>query len=113
MILAYIVLGILFAAFAPQFTIGLSFAVFFTAPAFAYSGLTFPQQSMPLLAELWAYLLPIRSLVLLQIEQAEIGTSVLSSMPELLILSAFILLPLPFAVRRLKLRCDAPPLETR
>ncbi|AZQ84384.1 ABC transporter permease [Colwellia sp. Arc7-635] len=106
MIAAYIVLGLLFAAFAPQLATGLSVAVFFTAPAFAYAGVTFPQQSMPLLAELWAYLLPVRSLLRLQIEQTELGTSVQHSLPELLILLSFVLLPLPFAIKRLKLRCE-------
>ena len=112
MIAAYIVLGLLFAAFAPQLATGLSFAVFFTAPAFAYAGITFPLQSMPVLAQFWAYLLPVRSLLRLQIEQAEIGTSVQNSMPELFILCLFVLLPLRFAIKRLKLRCETSQVES-
>jgi len=107
MIGAYIVLGLLFVAFAPLLATALSFAVFFTAPAFAYAGVTFPQQAMPLVANLWTYLLPIRSLLRLQVEQAEIGAPAVHSMPEVLILSAFIILPLPFAINRIRNRCHA------
>ena len=107
MIVAYLSLGVLFASLAPKLATALSVAVFFTAPAFAYAGVTFPQQSMPLLAQWWTYLLPIRTLLKLQIDQVEIGTSIHSSIPEVFILLAFILIPLPFALYRLRTRCDA------
>ena len=105
MIVAYIVLGILFASFASRLATALSFAVFFTAPAFAYVGVTFPQHAMPLLAKIWAYILPIKTLLRLQIEQVEIGAPIVNSLPELLILITFILLPLPLAVSRIRTRC--------
>tara|TARA_R110001583_G_C5662667_1_gene409821 strand:+ start:4586 stop:5755 length:1170 start_codon:yes stop_codon:yes gene_type:complete len=102
---AHIVLGVLFAGFAPNLATALSFAVFFTAPAFAYAGITFPQYAMPLVAQFWTYMLPIRTLLRLQIEQTEIGTPISNSMPELLVLVVFIVVPLPFAIRRIRTRC--------
>jgi len=104
---AHIVLGVFAAAFAPLMATALSFAVFLTAPAYAYAGITFPQHAMPVLAQLWAYVMPVRSLLRLQVEQVEIGAPVSNSMPELLILVTFILLPIPFAFRRIRIRCEA------
>lgn len=107
MILAYLILGVLCASFAPKLAIGLSFTAFFTAPAFAYAGITFPQQAMPLLAQIWTYALPVRTLLRLQVEQVEIGAAASNSIAELFILSAFILVPLPFAIYQIKYRCKA------
>jgi ABC-2 type transport system permease protein len=107
MIAAYIVLGLVFACFAPKLATALSVAVFFTAPAFAYAGVTFPQQAMPLLAQFWTYILPIKSLLKLQIEQVEIGASLANSMPEIFILLAFIVLPLPLALYKISARSRA------
>lgn len=107
MIIAYLVLGVLCASFAPTLAIALSFTAFFTAPAFAYAGITFPQQAMPLLAQIWTYALPVRTLLRLQVEQVDIGAPPISSIAELFILSAFILVPLPFAIYQIKYRCKA------
>jgi ABC-2 type transport system permease protein len=107
MIISYLVLGVLSASFAPKLVISLSFTAFFTAPAFAYAGITFPQQAMPFLAQIWTYALPVRTLLRLQVEQVEIGAPISSSMTELLILSCFILVPLPFVIYQIKSRCKA------
>ena len=107
MIISYLVLGVLCASFAPKLVISLSFTAFFTAPAFAYAGITFPQQAMPFLAQIWTYALPVRTLLRLQVEQVEIGAPISSSMTELLILSCFILVPLPFVIYQIKSRCKA------
>jgi ABC-2 type transport system permease protein len=109
---AHIVLGLLAAGFAPLLGTSLSFAVFLTAPAYAYAGITFPQHAMPVLAQLWSYALPVRSLLRLQIEQVDIGAPISSSVPELLILAAFILFPLPFTIRRIRIRCEASRIST-
>ncbi len=107
MICAYLVLGVLAAGFTPQLATALSFTAAYTAPAFAYAGITFPQQAMPLIAQMWTYALPVRSLLRLQVEQAQIGAPVSSSIPEVMILLAFILLPLPIALRKIRTRCEA------
>lgn len=101
MICAYIVLGLLAVGLAPQLATALSFTAAFTAPAFAYAGITFPQQAMPAVAQLWTYALPIRTLLRLQVEQAQIGAPVSSSVAELMILVGFVLLPLPLAILRI------------
>ena len=106
MICAYMVLGLLAVGFVPQLATALSFTAAFTAPAFAYAGITFPQQAMPVIAQVWTYALPVRSLLRLQVEQAQIGAPISSSIPELMILVAFVLLPLPIAIRRIRVRCE-------
>lgn len=111
MIGAYIVLGLLAVSFAPKLATALSITAAFAAPAFAYAGITFPQQAMPVLAQLWTYALPVRSLLRLQVEQAQIGAPLSSSVPELAILVAFILLPLPLAARQIRARCEAEPVR--
>jgi ABC-2 type transport system permease protein len=105
MILAYIVLGFLFTSIASNLATGLSFTIFFTAPAFAYVGITFPQHAMPLIAQIWTYILPVRSLLRLQVEQVEMGAPVVNSLPEILILLCFVLFPLPFVIAQIRRRC--------
>lgn len=105
MICAYLVLALLAAGLAPQLTTALSFTAAYTAPAFAYAGITFPQHAMPLVAQLWAYALPVRSLLRLQVEQAQIGAPLSYSIIELLILIAFVLVPIPIATRQIRKRC--------
>lgn len=111
MICAYIVPGLLAIGLAPQLSMALSFTAAFTAPAFAYAGITFPQQAMPVLAQLWTYALPVRTLLRLQVEQAQLGAPASNSMPELMILLAFVLLPLPFALWRIQARRVALPIQ--
>lgn len=106
MICAYLVLGLLVVGLVPKLATALSFTAAFTAPAFAYAGITFPQQAMPIVAQWWAYALPIRTLLQLQVKQTQIGAAVSNSVPELIILVAFILVPLPFAIGRIRSRCD-------
>ena len=106
MICAYLVLGALVVGFVPQFATALSLTAAFTAPAFAYAGVTFPQQAMPLVAQIWTYALPVRTLLRLQVEQAQIGAPLSSSIPELMVLIAFVLLPLPIVFRQIRRRCE-------
>lgn len=106
MIVAYIVLGLVAVGLAPQLATALSFTAAFTAPAFAYAGITFPQQAMPALAQLWTYALPVRTLLRLQVEQAQLGGAVNSSFGELSILLAFIILPLPLAIWLIRTRWE-------
>jgi ABC-2 type transport system permease protein len=96
----------LVVSLVPQLGIALSITAAFTAPAFAYAGITFPQHSMPVLAQFWTYLLPLRTLLRLQIEQVQLAAPTTSSLPELAILCAFIVLPLPIVISQLRLRCE-------
>lgn len=108
MIAAYLVLGLLTVSLVPQLATALSITAAFTAPAFAYAGITYPQQAMPVLAQIWAYALPIRTLLRLQVEQAQMGAPVINSLPELIILLGFVVLPLPWALKKIRLRCEHP-----
>lgn len=105
MILAYLVLGVLFTSLTKNLATGLSFTIFFTAPAFAYVGITFPQHAMPLIAQIWTYILPVRSLLRLQVEQVEMAAPVINSLPEILILLCFIALPTPLIITQIRRRC--------
>lgn len=53
----------------------LSATGFITAPAFAFGGVGFPLQSMPVLARLWAELLPYTHYMRLQVEQLQMAAS--------------------------------------
>lgn len=107
MICAYLVMGLLVVSFASKRATALSLTAAYTAPAFAYAGMTFPQSAMPLVAQIWTYALPLRSLLRLQVEQGQMGAPVSSSLPEIGILFAFVLLPLPFAMWQIQKRCKA------
>ena len=50
--------GLLFAALTNNLRLGMSLCAVYAAPAFAYYGVSFPLQSMPLLARVWAELMP-------------------------------------------------------
>tara|TARA_R110000764_G_scaffold39922_1_gene89240 strand:- start:1498 stop:2655 length:1158 start_codon:yes stop_codon:yes gene_type:complete len=53
----------------------MSFAAAFTAPSFAFMGVTFPATDMNILAKIWRSLLPISHYIEAQISQASYGLS--------------------------------------
>ena len=53
----------------------MSFAGVFTAPSFAFMGVTFPVTDMPLLAEVWRNLLPVSYYIEAQISQISYGVT--------------------------------------
>ncbi|MGJ8647076.1 MAG: ABC transporter permease [Marinomonas colpomeniae] len=53
----------------------MSFAAAFTAPSFAFMGVTFPASDMNILAKIWRSLLPISHYIEAQISQASYGLS--------------------------------------
>ncbi len=62
-------------------TRALSLAAVYTAPAFAFLGITFPVSSMPEFAHIWHNLLPISHYLKLQISQASYGTPLYEVIP--------------------------------
>lgn len=68
-----LVMGAVVAAGTLSLRLALSATGFITAPAFAFSGVGFPLQSMPLLARGWAELLPYTHYMRLQIEQLQMA----------------------------------------
>lgn len=65
-ILAYIGLGLLLIGVTCSMRLALSAAAFITAPAFAYAGQGFPLLAMPVLAKVWANILPLTHYLQLQ-----------------------------------------------
>jgi ABC-2 type transport system permease protein len=68
-----LVMGAVVAAGTLSLRLALSATGFITAPAFAFSGVGFPLQSMPVLARGWAELLPYTHYMRLQIEQLQMA----------------------------------------
>lgn len=70
-------------------TRSMSLVAGFTAPAFAFMGVTFPTTDMPLLAQIWRNLLPISHYINIQIEQVNYAISFYNSRNSFLILLTF------------------------
>lgn len=73
-------------------TRALSIAAAYTAPAFAFMGITFPVSDMNLLARTWRSLLPISHYIDIQVAQANYGLPLAAVLTELGWLAMFLLL---------------------
>ncbi|WP_194435064.1 ABC transporter permease [Vibrio fluminensis] len=69
----------------------MSFAGAFTAPSFAFMGITFPVTDMNTLAQFWRSLLPISHYIELQVSQVSYGASWQVSIQELLPMLGYLL----------------------
>ena len=67
----------------------LSLAAAYTAPSFAFMGVTFPATDMTLPARIWRELLPVSHYIEIQIAQASHGASVFSVLPQMFSLLLF------------------------
>lgn len=76
-----LVMGAVAAAGTLSLRTALSATGFITAPAFAFSGVGFPLQSMPVLARGWAELLPYTHYIRLQMEQLQMAAPLRYSSP--------------------------------
>ena len=83
----------------------LSLAGAYTAPGFAFMGVTFPVSAMGDFARFWRSLLPVSHYVELQIGQSNYGLPLASALPQLGALLLF-LLPLLLVVRRYKQQAE-------
>lgn len=103
--LAAIGLGLLFYAITDTMIQALSVTSAFSSPAFAFAGLTFPLASMPLLAKMWAALLPITHLMKISIQCGLLGSPVSAQMSSFYALGLLFLLStglgLPLAAHRI------------
>jgi ABC-2 type transport system permease protein len=77
----------------------LSLGAVYTAPAFAFLGVTFPIYNMNGFALFWRDILPISHFIELQISQANYGLSLYYELDKLLILFSFWVLFLPVYLR--------------
>ena len=88
-----------------NFTQAISMGAAYSAPAFAFMGVTFPAESMPKLALLWRSLLPITHYMQLQIGQVNYGQDFMTLLPQLTSLGVFILM-FVVAIYRIKSHRD-------
>ncbi|AMG29019.1 ABC transporter permease [Grimontia hollisae] len=78
----------------------------FTAPAFAFMGVSFPTSEMPFLAQCWRAMLPISHYITVQIGQFNYGATLAQMQPTLFALAAFSMVWL-LVMLKLKRICGA------
>ena len=88
-VIAYQIIALFFLVVGFDYARALSLGAAYTAPAFAFLGVTFPAQSMNDFALFWKSMLPISHYVALQISQANYGADVVMEIPKLLHIMAF------------------------
>lgn len=87
----------LFFAITCDATRAMSFSAAYSAPAFAFLGVTFPTSDMSIVAQVWRSLLPIIHFSELQIAQSNFGVPPIDNLRQILFLAAYCLfLPLAF-----------------
>ena len=99
-------LGVFLAGLFGNLRMATSIASVVISPAFAYSGMTFPAEAIGGFASVWSNLLPLGHYLKLQTGQLAMGSSVAVSLPHLLWLLPFLLLPLLVARRWRRLLSD-------
>ncbi|MGF1728139.1 ABC transporter permease [Photobacterium kasasachensis] len=72
-------------------TKAMSLAAGFTAPAFAFVGVTFPATDMPMFAQVWRAMLPVTHYLEVQVHQVNHGQNIIEALPALGTLSVFAL----------------------
>ena len=101
-VVAYQSVALLFFVSGFDYARTLSLGAVYTAPAFAFLGVTFPIYNMNSFALFWRDILPISHYVQLQISQANYGADIFLEIDKLLILASFSLLfiPVVFAFKK-------------
>lgn len=89
-VVASLTMGTLFAALSANYRLASSVGAFYSAPALAFSGITFPLASMPAAVQVWAHAIPVTAFLRLQVEQGLRGTPLSGSLAELGALLAFV-----------------------
>ena len=92
--LACIIMGNLFFLISFHPTRAMSFAAAYTAPSFAFMGVTFPATDMGSLATIWRDLLPISHYIEAQISQVSYGVSAWETIREFMPAMLYYLIPL-------------------
>ncbi len=101
---AYQGIALLFFVTGFDYARSLSLGAVYTAPAFAFLGVTFPVYNMNAFALFWKSMLPISHLVQVQISQANYGADIFLEVDKLLsIFSFWIVFILVFIAFRMKL----------
>ncbi len=104
-VVAYQVIALLFFVIGFDYARSLSLGAVYTAPAFAFLGVTFPIYNMNGFALFWRDMLPVSHYTQLQLSQANYGADVFLEVDKLWTLFAFWILFLPVVLlvrKRLK-----------
>jgi ABC-2 type transport system permease protein len=100
-VLAYQSMGFLIVTLSANLRLANSLAGFFSGPALAFAGITYPVIGMPLPAKIWSASLPVTHYLRILLEQALRGAPVQASAPTLLVLALFVMIPPALLVPRL------------
>ena len=101
-VLAYQSMGVFLIAVTANLRLANSVAGFYSGPAFAFAGITFPLIGIPPAVKVWSYSLPLTHYVHLYFEQAYRGCPAQTSASGLLVLLGFVLLPPLIYVPRMR-----------
>lgn len=96
-VVACVIMGAFFYFLTLDPARAMSFAGAFTAPSFAFMGITFPASDMNTLAQAWRNLLPISHYIEVQVNQVSYGLEALSSLQPMVNMWGY-LLPLGLAL---------------
>lgn len=91
MVLASQSMGLLLFLLVKDPARSLSLAAAYTAPSFAFMGVTFPATDMILPAQIWRDFLPVSHYINIQLYQANHGASILTALPQLGALALFLM----------------------
>jgi len=91
MVLASQAVGLLLFLLVKDPARALSMAAAYTAPCFAFMGVTFPATDMNYVAQIWRSLLPVSHYIEIQIYQANHGASIAISLSQISMLMPFLI----------------------
>ncbi|WP_028022340.1 ABC transporter permease [Enterovibrio calviensis] len=111
MVLACLAVGALLYVGSRNAVRAMSLVAGFTAPAFAFMGVSFPAGEMPFFAQCWRAMLPVSHYITLQIGQFNYAATLQQAMPALLALASFsvIWLLVALKVKRLCANSEVVP----
>ncbi len=82
-VIACMIMGSLFFFLTLDPARAMSFAAAYTAPSFAFMGITFPTSDMSTIAQIWRSLLPVSHYIDVQVSQASYGLNSFDSLKQL------------------------------
>ncbi len=100
-IIAYQAMGLFLVSLTANMRFSISLAAFYSAPAFAFAGVTFPYFAMPFLGRTWANLLPLTHYLKILIDQSIRGIPPAFSINAFLCLALFPIAALLFSIPRM------------
>ena len=98
-VVAYQAVALLFVVVGFDYARALSLGAAYSAPAFAFLGVTFPAQSMGAFALFWKSMLPVSHYMAIQISQANYGITTLQDFTHILAIVSFWVLFAPVYFR--------------